>query len=87
MLLGISANECWDGKCWPRVASLYPESINYVDFFVDGEYLYRSYDDPFTLYYLTNWLQEPLKRTDGVVRAEITLRSGEKLIREGRIGL
>ena len=87
MLLGISANECWDGKCWPRVASLYPESINYVDFFVDGEYLYRSYDDPFTLYYLTNWLQEPLKRTDGVVRAEIILRSGEKLIREGRIGL
>lgn len=86
VLMGLSKNECWDGKCWPRVAALYPETINYVDFYLDGKWLYRSYDDPFTLYYLTNWLQGPLERTQGTVRAEIALRTGEKLVREGEIG-
>lgn len=86
VLTGISAKECWNGKCWPRVASLYPESINYVDFYLNEEFLYRSYDDPFTLYYLTNWLQGPLECGEGVVRAEICLRTGETLIRKDRIG-
>ena len=41
MLVGISRNECWNGRCWPRIASLRPETIDHVDFFVDGEWLYR----------------------------------------------
>lgn len=86
MLVGISRNECWNGRCWPRIASLRPETIDHVDFFVDGEWLYRSYDDPFSLYFMANWIQGPLMRTEGLVRAEITLSSGEKLLREGRIG-
>ncbi len=86
MLIGISKNECWNGKCWPRIASLYPETINYVDFYVDGTWLYRSYDDPFSLYYIANWIQGPLKRTEGLLRAEITLANGNKLVREGCIG-
>ena len=86
LLMGISKTECWNGKCWPRISSLYPETINYVDFYVDGEWLYRCYDDPFSLYYISNWLQGPLNRTEGLVRAEITLTNGEKLVREGCIG-
>lgn len=85
-LKGISKNECWNGNCWPRLSSLYPEKIDYVDFFHDGKWLYRSYEDPFSLYAVGNWLQRNFPETEGVVRAEVVFPNGEKIVREGRIG-
>ena len=43
-----------------RLASLYPERINYVDFFIDGKLIERVYDSPFTVNQMSNWSQGPL---------------------------
>lgn len=86
-LVGISQSECWQGKCWPRLAALYPEKINYVDFYLDQQWLYRSYDDPHSLYYMANWLQKELEAEKGQIRAEIRLIDGRTMIRRGKIGM
>ena len=45
------------GKRWLRLASLYPESINYVEFFRNGERYYIAYDESFSVHYESNWRQ------------------------------
>lgn len=49
----------YENKRWLRVASLYPEKINYVEFYKNGELVYTAYDEPFLLFYETTWIQEP----------------------------
>jgi len=85
-LVGYRKNECWQGRCWPRIAALYPETINYTDYYLDGTWLQRSYDEPFSLFYLGNWIQKPLYAETGILTAKITLTNGEVLIRSGCIG-
>ncbi len=81
MLVGLEDDDIYDGKCWPRVASLYPEKVNYVDFYRNGAHLGRCYDDPFSLYFVANWLQAPCKTPKGEWRAIITLNSGDRVER------
>ena len=76
MLVGLENNEMTDGKCWPRVAALYPEKIDFVDFYRDNEHLGRCYDDPFTLGYIANWLQAPCMKAAGEWEAVIHMRDG-----------
>lgn len=85
-LVGTTKNECWEGKCWPRIAALYPETIDYVDYYLNDEKLCRSYSEPFSLYYISNWLQGPLHCDHGRLRARIHLSDGRTLIREEQIG-
>ena len=86
LLVGTSKNECWDGKCWPCIAALYPETIDYVDYDLNGERLFRSYNEPFSLYYVWNWLQKALPCDHGDLRAKIHLCDGRTLVREVQIG-
>ena len=69
------------GERWIRVASLYPESINYVDFYRNGELFYTAYDEPFTINFITNWRQGgvKVKPDDKEWKAVIHLRNGEAL--------
>lgn len=85
-LMGLTKDECWNGRCWPRVAALYPEKINFVDFFLNGEHLFRSYEDPFSLYYRSNWIHDPLYATEGILEARVTFRTGEQRLLTGAIG-
>ena len=85
-LVGYQKNECWQGRCWPRIAALFPETINYTDYYLDDTWLQRSYNEPFSLYYVGNWIQDPLYAEAGTLTAKITLASGEVLIRSGQIG-
>ena len=39
----------FENKRWLRVASLYPERINYVNFYKDDELVYTCYDEPFVI--------------------------------------
>lgn len=81
VLTGLESHEILDGKCWPRVASLYPEKIDFVDFYRDNEYLGRCYDDPFTLGFIANWLQMPCMKATGDWEAVIHMRDGSVIKR------
>lgn len=64
-LQGLEPDECYEGQRWPRVASLYPETINYVEFYRDDEYMGVCYDEPFTLNFECNWRQSATKDVEG----------------------
>lgn len=48
-----------DNKFFPRIAALYPEMINYVEFFENDVLIDRQYEDPFMYKSLTTWSQLP----------------------------
>jgi hypothetical protein len=56
-LQGLEPNLEYDGQRWLRLASLYPETISYVDFYRNGELYYTAYDEPFPVHFETNWRQ------------------------------
>ena len=59
-LQGLKKNAGTDGKRWIRLAALYPERIDRVDFFREGELAGRAYDDPFVMNSVgSNWYQRP----------------------------
>ncbi len=52
-------------KRYIRLASAYPEKIDYVEFYEDDTLLGISYDEPFLLYSLTTWEQRPYIMREG----------------------
>jgi hypothetical protein len=87
-LQGLEPEMTLDGKRWLRVAGLYPETIDYVEFFRNGESFYTCYDEPFSANFMSNWMQGPvLDCTDSdVFKAEIHLRDGTVVEKEGKAG-
>lgn len=57
-LQGLEPHMTYNGVIWPRVASLYPETINYVEFYKNGELYYTNYDEPFSINWQCNWRQD-----------------------------
>ncbi len=85
-LHGLEPNLCDNGERWIRLASLYPETINYVDYYRNGEYYYTAYDESFSVHFQSNWRQGGVEANAGDEwRAEIHLRSGDVLERSGTV--
>jgi len=86
-LQGLEPNTSWNGRRWIRLAAEYPEKINYVDFYRNGVFIYRSYDEPFFMYRETTWIQKPwiMKKDDKIWTAEIVLHDGTTLIKKQRV--
>ena len=81
-LQGLEAENTVDGKRWLRVASLYPESIDYVDFYCNDKLVDSCYDEPFSLEFNSNWMQKSvLVAPDDVWKAVIYLRDGSMIER------
>ena len=80
-LAGLEEYMTTGGKRWIRLASLYPEKIDHVDFFRNGEYIYTGYCDPFTINYRSNWLQGGTDNLPGECtwEAKVLLTDGRKL--------
>ncbi len=78
-LQGLEPNTEYEGKRWIRLASLYPEKIDSVDFYRNGIQVFTAYDEPFTLYHQSNWYQHPYvtQFDDREWKAVIHLRNGE----------
>ena len=47
-------------KRWIRLGSLYPESIDFVEFYRNGQLFATAYDDPFMVNHIGNWMQGPV---------------------------
>lgn len=80
-LQGLEPHMTDQGKRWIRLASLYPEQIEYVEFYRNQEFVGRAYEDPFMLNSVgSNWLQQPFPETiqpGEVWTAKVFLFSGE----------
>lgn len=58
---GIKQNK----KRWIRLAALYPELIDLVDFHCNGEHVYSNYNEPFSVNYRCNWYQNGFETEPG----------------------
>lgn len=56
-LQGLEPNMEYEGKRWIRLASLYPEKIDYVDFYRNGKCVYTCYDESFSVNFDSSWYQ------------------------------
>ena len=57
---GFEPHMTLNGKRWIRVAALYPEKVDCVEYYRNGELLDVAYDEPFYPGYLTTWIQDPI---------------------------
>jgi len=80
-LQGLENWTAFHGKRAIRLAAEFPEEINYVDFYLNGNKIYRSYDEPFFLHMDKTWLCKPweMKPEDKNWKAVIKLRSGDSI--------
>lgn len=80
-LQGLEKDMEYQGKRFIRLASLYPENINYVDFYRNSVFYERVYDDPFCINYLFNWLQSPVEgiKTGEEWKAIVHLHDGRRV--------
>ena len=85
-LQGLERDWEYDGQRWLRLASLYPETISYVDFFRNGSLYYAAYDESFAVHFETNWRQGAIavQSDDREWKAVVHLADGqivEKVVR------
>lgn len=85
MVVGVQPWESSEGKFWIRLAALYPEQIDYVDYWFEDQWQYRCYEAPFSLHYQSNWLQDATTKL-GKWHVEITWRNGNKQTEKFIIG-
>jgi hypothetical protein len=80
VLQGVDPRWSVDGKYWPRLASLYPETIDRVEFFDGDTLLDRSWDPPFMLFTRNTWMANPWQSGDSSkLRAVVYLRDGSRI--------
>lgn len=85
-LQGLESDMEYEGKRWLRLAALYPENIDNVEFYRNNEHIYTCYDEPFSLYFHSNWKQNPVIVNRGEkYRAVIRLRNGEVIEKTGGV--
>ena len=82
-LQGLETETVYEGQRWIRLASLYPERIDSVDFYRDGLLFYTAYDEPFAVNYISNWRQDSVRiqSDDEVWKAIVYLRDGNVIER------
>ncbi|MBD3240329.1 MAG: hypothetical protein GF331_07065 [Chitinivibrionales bacterium] len=56
-LQGLEPHMVYDGKCWPRLACLYPEKVDFVEFYRNDELIDTVYDEPFHLFFRSTYEQ------------------------------
>jgi len=49
-----------NGQRWLRLAALYPEQVDYVEFYRNGQLIEVAYQAPFFIDYRTTWIQGPV---------------------------
>jgi hypothetical protein len=82
-LQGLEPGWEYGGQRWVRLASLYPETVDSVDFYCNDELVYTAYDEPFSMYFYSNWRQGgwDVRPEDREWKAVVRLRDGGELIR------
>lgn len=81
-LQGLEPRSDIRGGYYVKTASLYPEKIDYVEYFEDDRLLYTVFDEPFFLYAISTWEQEPYfpGKQASVFRAVVHLPSNGQIV-------
>ncbi len=83
-LHGLEPTLSYNGERWLRLASLYPETLNFVEFYRNGTLYDIAYDESFSVHFQSNWRQGGVPAIPGDEwRAVIHLRNGEIVERTG----
>jgi hypothetical protein len=85
-LQGLEPEMTWEGKRWVRLASLHPESIDFVRFFRDDALVFTCYDEPFTVNFVSNWRQGPVENPRGTWKAVVHLGNGDTVEKVAHCG-
>ena len=82
-LQGLEEYNEFNGMRAVRLACEFPEQVDYVDFYVDGQKIYRSYDEPFYVERETTWLATPHKtpRREREWEAVVRLADGGSIVK------
>lgn len=81
-LHGFEPHLTYGSERWIRLASLYPETIEHVEFYRNGQLYDCAYDEPFSVHFLSNWRQGGVAVQPGEAwRALIYLRNGDVIER------
>lgn len=85
-LQGLEPGAEYEGQRWVRLASLYPETVDYVEFYRNGDLYDRAYVEPYLTNYKTTWLQgsAPSRRGD-VWKAVVHLAAGGSIERTAEV--
>jgi hypothetical protein len=59
-LQGLESHMIQDGKRWIRLAALYPEKIDTVEYYRNGKPMGIAYEEPFYPDYVQTWIQKPI---------------------------
>lgn len=82
-LQGFESEMTVNGRRWLRLASLYPESVDFVEFYRDGVLYYSVYDEPFSVHYRGSWMQGAVTGDRGEVwEARVHLRDNRVVVRK-----
>ena len=66
-----------EGQRWIRLASLYPESIDFVDFYCNDKLVFTCYDEPFAVNFRSNWFFKGVEtKQEDQWKAVVYLRDG-----------
>lgn len=86
-LHGLESDMEWDGMRWLRLASLYPETVDHVEYYRNGSLYYTAWDEPFSTHYRSNWAQGPVRvrPEDREWKAVVHLRNGDTIEKTARV--
>lgn len=78
-LQGLEPHMIQGNKRWIRLAALYPEKIDTVEYFRNGQPMGIAYEEPFYPDYVETWIQKPIymQPEDKIFTARITQFDGE----------
>ncbi|MFW5689310.1 MAG: hypothetical protein ACOC1U_07050, partial [Spirochaetota bacterium] len=78
VLDGLDDRWQWHGRRWVRLTAEYPESVNCVEFFRNGELADVAWQEPFYVNYQETWVQDGVPTEPGDVwKAVVHLGNGE----------
>ncbi|TFH05749.1 MAG: hypothetical protein E4H09_01490 [Spirochaetales bacterium] len=80
---GFEQELSYQGKRWIRLAALYPERIDSVKFYRNGEFVDMAFEEPFYIFHHDTWSQGGVAVTGAREEwtAAITMHSGETIER------
>ncbi|MGG1639030.1 hypothetical protein [Paenibacillus sp. NRS-1760] len=86
-LQGFEPDMSYEGKRWIRLASLYPEKINYVDFYRNGELHFTCYDGVHAVNHKKNWEMGAVEISsdDEEWKAVVHLHDGRMIEKIGKV--